>query len=67
MVRAGIINVTVFPFEGLPAKDAQATLTRSPGDLEELTLDYLKGFGRNQLEKVSPLLSSLAGNMDQNN
>src|SRR5215813_9169418 len=67
MVRAGMITVTVFPFEGLPEKKEQATLTRSPADLEKLTLNYLEGIGRNQLENVSPLLSSLAKNIEENN
>jgi len=67
MVRAGIITVTVFPFEGVPGKKEQATLTRSPADLERLTLVYLKGIGRDQLEKVSPLLSSLVNHIDENN
>ncbi|HKE56723.1 MAG TPA: YciI family protein [Pyrinomonadaceae bacterium] len=52
MVRAGIITVTVFPFEGLTGRKEQATLTQSPADLEEMTLDYLKGLGRQQLERV---------------
>jgi uncharacterized protein YciI len=67
MVRAGIITVTVFPFEGLPTKKEQATLTRSPAAIEEVTLGYLKSFGREQLEKVSPLLTSLASNTGESN
>jgi uncharacterized protein YciI len=67
MVRAGIINVTVFPFEGLSAKKEQATRTRSPADFEQLTLGYLKSFGREQLAKVSPVLSSFASTNDESN
>jgi uncharacterized protein YciI len=63
MVRAGIITVTVFPFEGLPGKGEQATLTQSPADLEE----FLKSFGRDQLGGMAPLLSSLASKIDKNN